>query len=61
MNDPKMTLPKKTGPLIKVDGRAPRAAVDRLKAAGVNLSALIRAAIEAADRKLTKEPKCKAD
>lgn len=50
-------LPQKSQALVRVDGRAPKAAVDRLRAAGVNLSAVIRAAIESADRRLTKGPK----
>lgn len=50
-------LPKKTQALVRVDGRAPAEAVARLKAAGLNVSAIIRQAIESADKKLTKGDK----
>jgi post-segregation antitoxin (ccd killing protein) len=45
-------LPKKTKALIRVDGRASEEAVTRLRDAGINISAVIRQAIEDAARKV---------
>lgn len=42
--------------MIRVDGRASPSDIEKLKAANINISALIRDAIAAAVKKLVKRP-----